>query len=54
MIRTKQSVSRVLMPTRETNVIIRAGLPDGNVPCPAIASSIAYLDDNVRPCKMSQ
>jgi hypothetical protein len=43
-----------LMATRETSVIIRAGLPDGSVPCPAIVSSIAYLGDSVRPCKMSQ
>jgi hypothetical protein len=41
MIRTKQIVKRVLMSTREKSDIIRADLHDGNVPCPAIASSIA-------------
>jgi hypothetical protein len=50
MIRTKQSVKRVLMSTREISAIIRAALTDGDSPSTGLSTSfMAEPYQKVRP-----
>src|ERR1700729_3996476 len=55
MIRTKQSVKRVLMSTREISAIIRAALTDDDSPSTGLStSSMAEPYQKVRPHDTSQ